>query len=49
MASLMLCASYLGHSLTHSIIDRKLLFLTVLELGSLRSSFLEEVLYKLNE
>ena len=45
-----LCASYLGHFQTHSIINWKLFFLTVLESGGPLSSFLEEMLHKsLNE
>ena len=38
MASLLSCASFLGHFRTHSIIVLKLLFLTVLESGAPLSS-----------
>src|SRR6218665_3611893 len=50
MASLLRYASYLGHFQTHSLINLKLFFLTVLKSGAPLSRFLEEVLYKsLNE
>ena len=46
LTSLLRYASYLGHFQTHSIINWKLFFLTVLEPGARLSSFLEEVLCK---
>jgi len=46
MASLLRYTSYIGHFLTHSIIDQKLFFLIMLESEAPLSRFLEEVLYK---